>query len=70
MILDLILIVAILIIISVTMIDYREVMERIREIQDDIMSLLSKIPSVYTLTILLMSGILIMSFLVAIVPKT
>ena len=70
MILDLILVVLILIIIGATMIDVRDMIEKIREIQDDIMNLLSKIPSVYTITILLMVAILVMSFLVAIIPKS
>lgn len=70
MILDLILVVLILIIIGTTMIDVRDMIENIREIQDDIMNLLSKIPSVYTITILLMVAILVMSFLVAIISKS
>lgn len=70
MILDLTLVVLIIIIIGATMIDIRDVMENIREIQDDITGLLSRIPTVYTLTILLMVGILIMSFLVAVIPKS
>jgi hypothetical protein len=70
MILDLTLVVLIIIIIGATMIDIRDLMENIREIQDDIMGLLSRIPTVYTLTILLMVGILIMSFLVAVIPKS
>jgi hypothetical protein len=70
MILDLILFGIIVIIIGASTIDYRNVMERIREIQDDFWNLLDRIPRVFSLTILLMSSILIMSFLVAIVPKT
>ena len=70
MILNLILVVLILIIIGATMIDIRDVIERIREIQDDILNLLRKIPTVYTLTILLMVAILGMSFLVAVIPKS
>lgn len=70
MILDLTLIVLIIVIIGATMIDIRDVMENIREIQDDIMGLLSRIPTVYTLTILLMVAILVMSFLVAVIPKS
>jgi len=70
MILDLILIGIIVIIIGATMIDIRDITEKVREIQDDIMGLLSKIPSVYTITILLMVAILVMSFLVAVIPKS
>lgn len=70
MILDLILIVLILIIIGGTMIDVRDIIEKIREIQDDIIRLVSKIPSMYIITILLIISILVMSFLVAVIPKS
>lgn len=70
MILDLILIVLILIIIGGTMIDVRDIIEKIREIQDDIIRLVSKIPSIYIITILLIISILVMSFLVAVIPKS
>lgn len=69
MILDLILLMIILIIIGSTMIDYTTLLERIREIQDNFWELLNRIPSIFSITILLVSSILIMSFLIAIVPK-
>jgi hypothetical protein len=70
MILDIVLVVVILIIIMATMIDYQDLLEKIQEIQDDIVALFSKIPPTLSITVLLMTGILVISFLVAIVPKT
>lgn len=67
---NLILIGVIIIIIGATMIDVRDIIDKVREIQDDIMGVLNKIPSVYAITILLMVAILIMSFLVAVIPKS
>lgn len=69
MILDIILLAIIIIIIGASTIDYRGLIDRIQEIQDEIRDILSKIPSVFSITIILMSSILVMSFLVALVPK-
>jgi hypothetical protein len=70
MILDIVLIGVIIIIIMATMMDYRDLWERLQGIQDDIAGLLNRIPSSFSITILLMTGILVISFLVAILPKT
>lgn len=70
MILDLLLLGLIVIVIGASMIHYEELVEKMRNIQDEIMNVLDSIPSVFSLTILLMSAILIMSVLIAMIPKT